>query len=422
MKVLHITTSDSGGAGLCVLRIHKSLLELGVDSKVLVAKKRSDLPTVFQAEESGLNTYVPPKNSIIMKFEKVMRRRGQFLNKLEQYQRSVACLEGKALYSFPLSKYDLSIHPLVEEADVVHLHWVANFLDYPTFFSKVEKPIVWTFHDENIAFGGFHYKKERDKYYGLCKNTEDDLVSVKREALSSTRSSITIVALSEMMKTFCERTPVVSSFPIEIIHNSVDYKKFSPITKRLAKQVFCISDDQIVFGFCCVDLSEKRKGLEELIRVLERLNESYKVILMCAGEGKIPVQTNLSIIKTGSIENERIMSLFFSALDYYVMPSFQEAFAQTPLEAMACGVPVVAFPCSGTKDLINKDNGVVCDDFSVDSLYHGIVKAMETIYDSDEIRLDVINRFSPLVIAQQYGEVYRHMLDNNGGEPKKGML
>ena len=134
---------------------------------------------------------------------------------------------------------------------------------------------------------------------------------------------------------------------------------------------------------------------------------------MCAGAGKIPVQTNLNIIKTGSIENERIMSLFFSALDFYVMPSFQEAFAQTPLEAMACGAPVVAFPCSGTKDLINNSNGVICDDFTVDSLYQGIMKAMETSYNPDEIRQDVIKRFSPLVIAQQYVDVYRRMLDVN---------
>lgn len=411
MKVLHITTSDFGGAGLCVLRIHTSLLELGIDSKVLVAKKRSDLPTVFLAEKTGLNTYSPPKNKILWKIAKVMRRRGLFLTQLENYQRSVACLENKTIFTFPLSNYDLSLHPLVIDADIIHLHWVADFIDYPTFFRSIEKPIVWTFHDENIAFGGFHYKRERDKYYDQCKNTEEDLVNIKREALSNARSNITIIALSEMMKSFCERVPLLSSFPVEIIHNGVDYERFSPINKSFAKQVFCIPEDRIVFGFCSVDLSEKRKGLEELIRALERLDIIGKVTLMCAGTGNIPVHTGLNIIKAGSINNERIMSLFFSAVDYFVMPSFQEAFAQTPLEAMACGVPVIAFPCSGTIDLINDTNGVICDNFTVDSLYQGIVKAMESSYNPIEIRQDVIKRFSPFVIAQQYTDVYRRMLD-----------
>lgn len=411
MKVLHITTSDFGGAGLCVLRIHKSLLELGIDSKVLVAHKRSDSPAVFVAEESGLNTYVPPKSKVLKKFEKVMRRRGQFLTSLEKYQKSVVCLDGKAIYTFPLSKYDLSVHPLVLEADVIHLHWVANFLDYPTFFRSVVKPIVWTFHDENIALGGFHYQRERDLYYDLCKKTEDDLFNIKKEALSNARGNIMIIALSEMMRTFCEKLPEISSFPIEVIHNGVDYERFGPINKRNAKQVLGVPEDHIVFGFCSVNLEEKRKGLMELIRALERLSDFSKVTLVCAGTGKIPVQTNFNVIKTGSIENERIMSLFFSSLDYFVMPSYQEAFAQTPLEAMACGVPVIAFPCSGTEELITEKNGVRCADFTVESLYDGILLAMGRKYDPELIRQDVINRFSPEIIASQYIEVYQRIID-----------
>lgn len=407
MKILHITTSDFGGAGLCVLRIHKSLLELGVDSKVMVAQKRSDLPTVVVAEESGLNTYVPPKNKIIRKFKKIMRRRGLYLTQLEKYQRSVACLKDKAFYTFPLSKYDLSCHTLVADADVIHLHWVANFLDYPTFFQNVKKPLVWTFHDENIAFGGFHYRKERDKCYNLCRSTEDDLVRIKKEALSNMRGNITIVALSKMMKTLCEKVLVPCSYSIETIHNGVDYKQFVPLKKDTAKQVLGIPENHVAFGFCSVNLAEESKGLKELVQALERLNDSGKVTLICVGSGNIPVQTDLNIVKTGPIVNERLMSLAYSAADYFVMPSYQEAFAQTPLEAMACGVPVIAFPCSGTEELINDKNGIRCQDFTVESLYEGILLAMGRKYDSELIRQDVINRFSPERIAQQYIEVYQ---------------
>ena len=405
MKVLHITTSDFGGAGLCVLRIHKSLLEFGVDSKVLVAQKSSDLPTVVVAEISGLNTYVPPKNKVARKFEKIMRRRGYFLTQLEKYQRSVAFLEN-VIYTFPLSKYDLSCHPLVADADIIHLHWVADYLDYPTFFRNVGKPVVWTFHDENIAFGGFHYRKERDKYYDLCRDTEDDLVRIKREALSNAQGSITIVALSKMMKSLCNNDPALRSYPIEIIHNSVDYKRFVPINNDIAKQVFGIPENHTVFGFCSVDVAEERKGLKELVQTLERVNDFRKVTLICAGSGEIPVQTDLEIVRTGPIVNERIMSLFYSAANYFVMPSFQEAFAQTPLEAMSCGVPVIAFPCSGTEELINEKNGVRCDGFTVDSLYDGILCAMGREYDAELIRQDMIDRFSPEKIAMQYIKVY----------------
>lgn len=39
MRVLHITTDDTGGAGLCCLRIHKALLDMGVKRTVLAIEK-----------------------------------------------------------------------------------------------------------------------------------------------------------------------------------------------------------------------------------------------------------------------------------------------------------------------------------------------------------------------------------------------
>lgn len=408
MKILHITCSDSGGAGWCVLRLHKSLLKLGVDSKMLVSNKSSDLATVFCAEESGLNTYIPPQNQLLRRYEKIMRRRGCYLTPLEKYQRSASCVMDKTLFTFPLSRFDLSNHPLVAEADVIHLHWVANFLDYPTFFQRVEKPIVWTFHDENIGFGGFHYQMEKDKYYELCKDIEDKLWTIKAEALSLTKCSIHPVALSEMMKEFLGNVPVMNEFPPVVIHNSVDGDSFVPFSKSVARKIFGIPENNLVFGFCSVDLSDRRKGLRELLLALEQLDDLSRITLICAGEGIVPSQTSCQIVKTGALHNERIMSLFYSSADFFMMPSYQEAFAQTPIEAMACGVPVVAFPCSGTKDLINENNGIVCEDFSVESLLKGIKRALNVRYDARLIRQDVINRFAPDVIARQYIDLYQH--------------
>jgi hypothetical protein len=62
------------------------------------------------------------------------------------------------VFSFPQTVYNITKHPLVQEADIIHLHWVANFLDYRSFFKQIQKPIVWTLHDLNpISEKGFHY-------------------------------------------------------------------------------------------------------------------------------------------------------------------------------------------------------------------------------------------------------------------------
>lgn len=411
MKVLHISTSDFGGAGLCALRICQSLRYLGIDSEMLVARKATDLPFVHLVKESGINTYTPPKNRLLRKFQKVLRRRGCCLTTLERYQREVTCLQDKAVYTYPLSKYDLANHPLVKEADIIHLHWVSNFVDFPTFFSGIDKPIVWTLHDENIGYGGFHYQKARDKYYSLCKTTEDELLEIKQSALSHAKNRIYPVAISELMESFCTRVPSLEGRPVTLIHNGINADNFIPIDRDVARQIFGIPDRHLVFAFCAQSLRDPRKGLKELISALEKMKMD-NVTLICAGDEELPQKTTeINVVRTGAIVNERMMSLFYSSADYFVLPSFEESFGQTPLEAMACGIPVIAFPCGVTKELINETNGVRCEDFTVDALVDGIKMVMGRKYDGGIIRNDVIGRFSYDRIGRQYKELYNKVLN-----------
>ena len=409
MRVLHISTLDSGGAGLCALRIHNALLKKGIDSRMLVAHKASDDPLVVQVEKTKLNMYIPPRNKYLRKYEKLKRKRGKCLTELERLRLSAKCIEDKATYTFPLSNYDLSNHPLVAEADIIHLHWIGDFLDYPTFFSHIKKPVIWTLHDENIGFGGFHYQRDKDKYYGVCGKLEDELFMIKRNALSQAGSKIHIVAISSMMKDFCQRTISVSSLPITLIHNGIESDLFVPIPQEVAKRALGIPSNNMVVAFCAQSLSDERKGLKELLSALKRLDDT-NISLLCGGAGELPTKTNVHVVKLGMMQSEKLLSLFYSAADLFVMPSFQEAFAQTPMEAMACGTPVVSFPCSGAGDLITEENGVVCDDFTVSALVSGIKKAIKKDYNRERIREELVNRFSYNIISEEYLRLYNQVL------------
>ena len=64
MKVLHITYTDAGGAGIAAMRIHKSLCKHGIESSMLVADKTSHEESVYTAENCFTPSYIPPKNKI----------------------------------------------------------------------------------------------------------------------------------------------------------------------------------------------------------------------------------------------------------------------------------------------------------------------------------------------------------------------
>lgn len=408
MRVLHISTYDYGGAGLAAWRIHSAMRSANLESMMLVKEKHSNDENVVTAVPN-LNQYQPPKWKVLRKIKKVLRKRGRCLTSLEvlEQQKNRIQAETGAFYTLPVSNYDLCNNPLVQWADIIHLHWIADFVDYSSFFPKVNKPIVWTFHDENIGFGGFHYQKMAERFSGQFGLLEEHLVDIKRKSLLGARN-IHVVALSKMMLEFYQQKAINNTFPVSIIHNGFSSSDFAPRNKNAAREVLGISSDATVFVFCAAFLNEDRKGLVKIIRTLEALNIP-NCTLLCIGSGVKPVG-GINIIAIGQVANQRLLSMLYSAGDFFVMPSEQEAFAQTPIEALACGLPVIAFPVSGTEELINDFNGVRCCGFDIASLMEGIKEAMSRVYDKTQIRDDVVKRFDIATIVSQYIKLYEELL------------
>ncbi len=410
MKVLHITYTDAGGAGIAAVRIHNALREQGIDSSVLVAEKTSIDDKIHTAETCFLPSYIPPKNKILRKIKKMARKRGHFLSTEEHYNRLVELIPpvNKTFFTSPLSSYNLNRHPAVIEADIIHLHWVANFIDYPTFFPAINKPIVWTLHDENLAYGGFHYGREREQYYPYYAEVEDAYCQIKQSSLARCKD-IHVVALSRMMKDFYTTHSFLSDRPTTIIHNGIDTDIFRPLDRNIGRQVYHIPENNYVIVFCCVNLNDKRKGLAELVEAISKLQRP-DITLLCIGGGHFDTDLPVDIRYTGPINNPYLMAMTYSCGNLFALPSYQEAFAQTPLEAIACGLPIVAFPCSGMEELVNPQNGIVCKDFTTESLVEGLAEVTNKEYDTTILHNDIAQRFNSAVIANKYIDLYNSIL------------
>ena len=407
MKVVHITTTDAGGAGIAARNIHHALRAWGVDSQMLVRWCRTDDDTIVQAQPNQY-LFTPSSNGLLQKVEKVMRRRGKMLTKVEKFEREMDRLDMLygAAYTSPVSQYDLSQHPLVKEADIIHLHWAENFIDYPTFFNRINKPIVWTFHDENIAYGGFHYTDEANHLKKTFAVIENQSIEIKKKALRGDLK-IHMVALSKQMEHFYHEHGLQASYPISIIHNGILPDDFQHLDRDYCRKILGIPIDRTVLCFCASDINDKYKRLTSLVQALEQLNNP-NITLLCVGKGELP-KCSVDIVGTGAIVNPRLMSVAYSASDLFAMPSCQESFGQAPVEAMACGCPVVASPCGIIDELIIPENGIRCPDFSVESLVNGIKTALDTQYDREAIRKDVVGRFNISKIAGQYIELYKSL-------------
>ena len=407
MKVTHICTSFEGGAGICAARIIEATRALGVDARAIVSNgTRSENVRTVQPKRTWSSNWCLKKIQALMAVCGLGPKLFKVEKRMAKEQRKY---HGLYCFSSPITGYThIAEHPWVKEADIIHLHWIGYFVDYESFFLHINKPVVWTLHDENPGLGGFHYSSWKKEAPVSFQKLDNQLMVLKDKVYRQVHS-MTLVAISQQMESYFAQSKLLSRFPHVLIHNGIDGKQFSPIPKAAAREELGLSQEDNVFLFSSQNIHEERKGLKELIAALENLNIP-NAVLLCLGNYKEIPKTSVKIRCEGFVSNSHLQSTYYSAANYFMMPSFQEAFAQAPLEAMACGTPVIAFPCSGTKELISEINGVVCRDFTIDALSNGIQYAMSKTYDSASIRKYVLSHFSYEYIAKQYIQLYQEQM------------
>ena len=111
MNVVHVNASDGhGGAGRACFRLHQALQQHGVRSRVLVQRKYSVDPAVEMVDLSMADTELIRHADLIQRIF-ASQNRTDISN---------------THFSISLVGSDLSAHPAVEEAEIIHLHWVAS--------------------------------------------------------------------------------------------------------------------------------------------------------------------------------------------------------------------------------------------------------------------------------------------------------
>jgi glycosyltransferase involved in cell wall biosynthesis len=121
----------------------------------------------------------------------------------------------------------------------------------------------------------------------------------------------------------------VPSSKIEIVPNGVD-AFFTPGDGA--------EEDFILFA----GTLEPRKGIDDLVDAWRALPRPRPRLVLCGGEGwGTRVANDEGIVRTGYVPREKLRDLYRRAL-VFVYPSHHEGFGIPPLEAMACGAPVIA--------------------------------------------------------------------------------
>jgi len=397
MKILHLSLYDRvGGACIAAYRQHLGLRHAGVDSQMLVRFKTTDDPHVHEYSPSTNIFQRAPRllwrYQIRNKSRQMLRRGKVFLDDRSEYM-------GHELAGLPY-------------ADVINVQSFWNFLHTPALFDRLPDhvPVVFTMHEMAPFTGGCDYAGDCRQFEAACtqcpmmrSSSGHRLVHQswqrKHDVYRKTRKGgLHFVANSTWLGQAASKSSLLKSLPLSVIHHGVDTDVFRPLGRDFARDVLHIPHDQPVVCFAATYPNDTRKGLTHLTSALRMLRKppfvlTWGVTLPSGLEG-MPSR------HLGPISSEYLMALAYSAADVFVMPSLQEAFGLTALEAISCGVPVAAFDAGGMT---------------------GLAAAIEKILGNrelgwrlgDEGRSHALNQFSMQRNADNYTALYRRLLGSD---------
>lgn len=172
------------------------------------------------------------------------------------------------------------------------------------------------------------------------------------------------------------------------------------------------------------------KGLDILLESISLIRQR-NIILHIGGDGKLLEYYNKTAGDLGVSDKCRFYGEilperrpeFYSRLDFFILPSRKETFGVVLIEAMACGLPVIATECGGPEEIVTPATGLLVPSENAGELAKAISSMLENIhtYDRTAIRNYVNDTFGQKAFLRRISSVYENLLltSRSGITPRK---
>lgn len=373
LKVLHLSTHDYGGAGKAAVRIHSSLLNSNIKSKMLVKYKRSKIDSVF-------NIDIPALYLKVNKLIEVAKRRIQYRERYNMFSPA-----DNSIGDIVSSIKELDFKP-----NVVILHWVANFIslnDIKLIKSAFNCNIYWYAMDMAPFTGGCHYAWDCKGYLKECSDCPavfsynpfdypEQYFYKKKQLIEELK--INAIAsnqwVAEQIKT--------SSVPfnkIDICYLPIDAEVFKPLNNQKGSNY----SEPIKLFFGVVNVDDERKGGKYFLLALEKLKillddsevSLAKPVVILPGDkpSYIDKKIPFDIKRYPYAQTEKELNQLYQSADVFICTSIEDTGPMMVCESLMSGIPVIGFSMGICPELIENDkNGFVVENRNVDELAQAI--------------------------------------------------
>lgn len=403
MKILHVNFSDhQGGASIAVLRLHKILLDKGIDSYLLVSDKELNEKNIISTNKTFEKIKNIIKSSISRNLKIIFKTSNKNTHSLNIFPSNLL----KVINDF--------------DADLVNLHWLGNETLSIKQISKIKSKIVWTLHDMWPFCGAEHYTYDERFEEGYLKNNRpgnEKGIDLNRYIWNKKFNYFSkidkIITTSTWMKNCAKNSSLFKNKPVEEIPLILDPNKWFPITDSISsKKVLGLSLNKKVITYGSDNyFKNERKGFKYFLDLVDRFDNMKNLEFVIFGEDNFEkLNTFLAekkyknkIFNLGKIKDEISMKLLYSATDVIISPSLLEAFGLIVQEGSFMGVPSVVFDNTGSESIIDhKKNGYIAKYKSTSDLLKGTEWCLNNLYNKNEIHEYSKEKFNSDKIIKKY--------------------
>ena len=276
------------------------------------------------------------------------------------------------------------IHARMEHVDVIYAHYLFNAYYAVQCMQSLHAPVVAMEHWSAL-------------------NREPIAKEVVRMADYTYPRLAQLLAVSQPLK---ERIQNRFGIPATVVHNMVG-KEFK----------YTASQPNKLFTFITVGSLFPVKNHALLVSALAKLNlpqKEWQLIIVGEGKERIPLQAQIAgaglsdNIHLVGLKDKQTIAQLLNSSHVFVLPSRSENFSVAVLEALACGLPVVASICGGIRECIDDKNGLLFEVDDTDGLAQCLKYMFEHYgnYNRKAIADDCLARFSPEIIAGQLKDIF----------------
>lgn len=364
LGILQVNAVDrGGGAEAAALALHRAFLGLGHQSRLGVGRIREGGPGIFRIEQGrGLGWRLHELLDGAMRF-----RAARLARAFAEPGTALDAFRGHEDFRFP------GAHRLLDDRaylDILHFHNLhGGYFDLralPLLAARVST--VTTLHDAWMLTGHCAHPFDCERWTSACGacpyldtypalRRDGTAFNLRRKAAIYEATSISVVTPSRWLMDMVDRSVLApAAVKRQVIPNGVDLHAFHPHDRHEARSSLGIDDGVLLLVAASQGgQSSPFRDARTFTGALERLGgaDGEPVHVVALGEADDSVM-NMGRVTLRGVRRvaAEMLRPWLSAADVYVHAARADTFPTSVLEALACGVPVVASSVGGIPEQV----------------------------------------------------------------------